>query len=232
MKFPEFARNEINSMKASEAFFKGFMRRIFKKNTKKIFIVGFHKTGTSSIGKALQILGFTVCGSLKEAHNYGNIEKKEFKNYILDKAKLNLNKFDSFQDTPWFLMYKELYYMYPNAYFILTTRNTKDWIKSVQKHFEKNRYYFHEIIYGSYDSILCQTAYINIYEEHNKAVKHFFVENKNFISLDVKDFNWTNLCEFLNETKPVWKFPHTNKSINRGSLLNKVKRFIKNRFYK
>jgi len=38
MKFPEFARNEINSMKASEAFFKGFMRRIFKKNTKKYLL--------------------------------------------------------------------------------------------------------------------------------------------------------------------------------------------------
>jgi len=30
----------------------------------KIFVIGFHKTGTSSLGAALEILGYTVCDAV------------------------------------------------------------------------------------------------------------------------------------------------------------------------
>ena len=121
MYFPELNRNEQNSLKMSSAFLLGLFRRIFLKRKRKVFIIGFHKTGTSTLGKALQILGYTVCGSLKEAYDYDL--NKDVKSYILEKAKPLLNTYDSFQDTPWFLIYKELYQLYPDAYFILTKRS-------------------------------------------------------------------------------------------------------------
>ena len=34
----------------------------------KVFCIGFHKTGTSSLGAALKILGYKVCGPV-EVHN-------------------------------------------------------------------------------------------------------------------------------------------------------------------
>ena len=227
--FPELRKNEINSMKASEAFIKGLPRRFFNKE-RKIFIVGFHKTGTSSMGKALQVLGYTVCGSLKEAYNYKN-EELNFKKFLLNKAKPNLNKYDAFQDTPWFLLYKELYAMYPNAYFILTTRDTSSWIKSVQKHFGKGKYKFHDMIYGSFDSFHNEKKYIDIYEEHNSDVKQFFASRGNFKVIDIDQFNWQELCFFLGVNEPLWDFPHANRSSSRGSLLNKLKKFIKDKYY-
>ena len=230
MNFPELRKSEINSMKASEAFIKGLPRRIFTRK-KKVFIVGFHKTGTSSMGKALQLLGYTVCGSLREAYNCKD-QDNNFLDFLLEKAKTNLNKYNAFQDTPWFLLYKELYTMYPDAYFILTTRNTRNWIKSIQKHFGKGKFKFHDKIYGSFDSFTHESTYVKIYEQHNSDVKKFFSDKGNFKVIDIKHFNWEQLCGFLGHDKPFWNFPHTNRSSARGSLYNWIKRLIKNKYYR
>ena len=70
MLFPELYRKEINSMRPSKEFMMGLFHGFGTFKTKKYFVIGFHKTGTSSMGKALQIVGFRVCGSLKEGYDY------------------------------------------------------------------------------------------------------------------------------------------------------------------
>ena len=56
MRFPEFKKSEVNSMKASKAFWLGIFSRVFVSRKQKVFIVGFHKTGTSSMGKSLTVI--------------------------------------------------------------------------------------------------------------------------------------------------------------------------------
>ena len=230
MKFPEIRRDEVNSMKASEAFFIGLFRRIFNKRKKKVFIIGFHKTGTSSMGKALQILGYTVCGSIKEAKDYPKKDKPY--EYIFNKAIPLLQKYDAFQDTPWFLFYRELYQMFPDDYFILTTRENDKWIKSVQKHFGNSKFMYHDLIYSTNESLNNETEYLKTYQNHNHECTLFFEGKSNFLKIDIQEFEWDKLTSFLNVNKPFVTFPHVNKSSDRRSYISKVRRFIKTIYYK
>ncbi len=231
MLIPELYRNEINSMKISKTFILGLPRRLFYKRKEKVFVIGFHKTGTSSLGKALQILGYSVCGSLKEAYNYEKFNGNSLK-YIFRKAKPLLNKYEAFQDTPWFLLYNDLYRLYPNAKFILTTREKVQWMKSVQNHFGNQNFSFHHLIYGTLDSINDEKIYLNRYIKHNEDVRYFFKKKKNFLELKLEeDFEWDKLCKFLNISKPKLNFPHVNKSQSRNSFTNKIKRNIKSFYY-
>jgi hypothetical protein len=111
-------------------------------NNAKVFGIGFHKTGTSCLDKALEILGYRVC-----RENFGNkvfeqlgyqlcLENLEeipsFQKDIYKVAHSLVDKYDAFQDVPWFLFYEELYKKHPNSKFVLTTRATDSWIRSVK----------------------------------------------------------------------------------------------------
>ena len=66
---------------------------------KKVFCIGFQKTGTTSLGEALQILGYRVHAGHRSI--YKLYLRKEF-------SKLNqiIKQFDAFADMPWPLLYK------------------------------------------------------------------------------------------------------------------------------
>ena len=228
--FPELSRNEQDSMKVSVSFLRGLGRRVFMRRPKKVFIIGFHKTGTTSLGKALQILGYKVCGSLKEGYDYKKYANP--KEYIFRKAKNQLIKYEAFQDTPWFLFYKELYELFPDAKYILTTRPEEKWLNSVQKHFGNKNFHFHDLIYETPDSIANGDHYKNIYNEHNNNVIKFFGRNKNFKVLNLETAEWKELGEFLQITTPKNKFPYANKSKYRGSIQGRIRRFVKKIYYK
>ncbi|WP_203296688.1 sulfotransferase family protein [Luteirhabdus pelagi] len=217
-------------MRPSSAWLKGLWRRVTNSRSQKVFIIGFHKTGTTTIGKALLMLGYTVCGSLKEGYGYSKFSK-EIKNDLMEHAGPLLKRYDAFQDTPWYLLYEELYNLYPDAHFILTVRETDAWLKSVQKHFGKGRYPYHDVVYGSHNPIDSPKIYSNRIEDHNNSVRKFFSEKGNFMMFSVKEDGWNKLCEFLQCSKPIWKFPHANKAGAVPKGLRKLKTGIKNIFY-
>lgn len=230
MIFPELARNEQDSMKVSVAFFRGLLRRFFKRRHKKVFVIGFHKTGTTSLGKALQILGYKVCGSLKEGYDYKHHNNP--REYIFNIARNQTLKFEAFQDTPWFLFYKELFELYPDALYILTIRPEEKWLSSVQKHFGKKNFYFHDLIYETRDSLANGDYYKKVYNEHNRNVIEFFQGQENFKILNIENLEWKELGTFLQIPTPNSKFPYANKAKHRGSVQSKIRRFVKNIYYK
>ena len=93
----------------------------------KVFGIGFHRTGTSSLGRALEQLGYNVCGNF--IHNETNLGDT-----LHQRAYDMAERYDAFQDFPWPLLYRELDKRYPGSRFILTTRNTDAWVRSVLKH--------------------------------------------------------------------------------------------------
>lgn len=229
MIFPEFSRHDQNVLKFSKSFLKGVWKRMFTQRTQKVFVIGFHKTGTTSLGKALQILGYKVCGSLKEAYDYNTQENP--REYIFSRAKEQLKKYEAFQDTPWFLFYRELYELYPDAYYILTIRPEDKWIKSVQKHFGKNKFHYHDLIYKDRDSITQEVHYRKIYNEHNENVISFFKGKANLKVLNVECTEWKDLGSFLNTSTPKSPFPHANKAEGRGSFTNTIRKIVKKIYY-
>lgn len=179
-----------------------------KKCTNKIFVIGFQKTGTTSLEDALRYLGFTVYGGDKNLQKFNNSE--DLKVYI----EHVLEKWDCVQDMPWPIYYKELHEIYPNAKFILTYRETDKWIKSVVRYFGSIRIPMMRKIY----KVPCAEGHENIYrivyEKHNKEVMEYFNGNSNFLIMNQNfNFNYRILCEFLEiENCPEIPFPHSRRN--------------------
>lgn len=178
----------------------------------KIFGIGLSRTGTSSITKALQMLGY-------KAIHYPKLT--EIFNLI--------KRYDAMTDTTVCVSFEELDKLYPNSKFILTTRNIEDWLKScrwffsLEKILKSSRYkrtgnllgeqqiYLRETLYGSrfFDERKYRQGFLNY---HDKVFNHF--KNRKLLIMDIgKGDSFKKLCRFLN--KPILQkhFPHLH---NRG----------------
>ena len=177
----------------------------------KVFVIGFQKTGTTSLELALKRLGYSVYGGDKNLMKYSNT--RPLQSYI----KKILHSWDAVQDMPWPLFYKELYELYPNAKYILTYRHPDSWIRSVVKYFASIRVPLHQQIYGVPCAEGYESRYIEIYNAHNEHVLTFFENKPNFIVMEPGlNFNYPTLCEFLGiESVPDEPFPHGRKNDNR-----------------
>lgn len=117
-----------------------------------------------------------------------------------------LNDFDAFSDLPINLIYKSLFEIYPDAWFILIERDIDKWLKSMKwmleeralyplNHLEKKIAY---VTYGTYtfDRDKLQKAYIR----HNLECKEFFKSESNFyiLNLDKGELNYNSLSKIFN----------------------------------
>jgi hypothetical protein len=172
-------------------------------NYTKIFVIGFHKTGTTSMTKAFQCLDLKVTGP-----DLDFLEHLKAKN--LNKIFSFVERYDVIQDDPWFLLYKEFYQKYPTAAFILTERPSHSWIQSLVGHFgNDSRHAVREFIYqaSTADAISNNELFIKRYEKHNLDVKQFFEGKDNFLIFDVtKGHGWKELQDFL-------RFPKIPKTL-------------------
>lgn len=230
MLLPELSRKNTHGLAPSPCFFRGLHRRLAKKDREKIFVLGFHKTGTTSLAKALQVLGYRVCGFVTPKLDRNPSTRREL--FELSYKPL-LNKYDAFEDTLWFIFYKELANIYPDAKFILTVRPEISWYKSMVKHFGGfDRKIFHWIYEGYGDPIGNQELYLKKYTQHNHDVIQYF-KNKDLLIMHVpEDFNWEILCDFLSCKKPFGKFPHANSASSRDTIKRKVIDQMKSWYYK
>ena len=177
----------------------------------KVFCIGLNKTGTTSIGKALEILGFhkrkSYDSDLVKHWSQNNFEP------ILQAAKEHNN----LEDWPWPLVYQRMAKEFPEAKFILTKRNSaEDWYYSLCKHMQRTGFSeTSKLVYGHYMPHDFKEEYIHFYQSHNKAVTSFFKgkNNQNLLVLNVTaEKSWESLCEFLNLPLPDADFPHLNKA--------------------
>jgi len=189
-------------------------------NNNKIFCIGYPRTGTQSLTDAFKLMNFKSLhldfDLVKEINKKGN--NFNFTNYY---------NFDVFSDIPFPLIYKEINRRSPKAKFILSIRNHKNWIKSIEilftclKQFIKknnHRYpwlkefgIFHKKMYGS--SEFEKNIFLKSYDEHNKKVMKYFENKKDkllIINLE-KDNNWQKICSFLDTKIPNMPFPYRNK---------------------
>jgi len=174
--------------------------------TGKIFCIGFQKTGTSSIGKALEILGYRTCGAVAL--------QEQDPTKIRTTAFANVDKFDAFQDNPWPLLYLELDQRFPGSKFILTRRDPQSWIKSVVRHFGNTGRPMLKWIYGVPYPKGNEEVFLERYDKHNQDVLEYFSQRPgDLLVLDIEtDNQWPHIAKFLNTDVPTVAFPHANKS--------------------
>ena len=199
-----------------------------KNSDSKVFGIGFHKTGTTSLDLAARALGYRLCPA---AHDlFGDYVGKSFPYSII-------NTYDFFIDIPWFLLYKQMDEHYCNAKFILTVRNTNDWIQSMVNHFgfknEKSRLsnmagiypawvaeILHNMIYGQSTPEDNEEIYIKRYEVHNQEVLRYFQDRPDdLLVMDICNGDgWKKLCPFLGKEVPSCDFPWTNRKRFKSGL--------------
>lgn len=176
----------------------------------KVFCIGFHKTGTTTIAQALRTLGYRVTGP--NGVNDPNIAQN-----VYEMAYKEAKRFDAFIDNPWPLLFREMDVVFPNSKFILLRRQTKPWITSIVRHFGTKETPMRQWIYGAASPLGNEDIYIKRYEAHNQEVLDYFEDRPN--DLIVMDFSlgdgWQELCAFLDKDIPNEDFPHANKATER-----------------
>jgi hypothetical protein len=174
----------------------------------KVIGVGFQKTGTSSLREALKILGYRVKDT--SSRPLISILKGDYKRVLR-----MIRNYDALEDTPWYMIYKELDKRIPDSKFILTLREEESWYKSVSRHIGMLKNASHEWIYGRGKGLPMyhKDNTIRVYNRHNQEVQEYFKNRPQ--DLLVVDFTegdgWEELCGFLGKDIPDVPFPHYNQ---------------------
>ena len=145
---------------------------------KKIFGIGLNKTGTKTLGRYLRDLGY----SHRTYDSNDTVSSPSFDLFArgdLEGLLSLLDGYDSCEDWPWPVLYKELDERYPNARFVLTVRESADaWYRSLCNMavrigplalYEKH-------IYGWAMPQGDRTEMMAFYERHNREVTSHFAD--------------------------------------------------------
>ena len=177
----------------------------------KVFVIGFHKTGTKSLAAALAQLGYRVHGPAwtQEPEHCASIER------LIAIASTVIADYDAFQDNPWPIIWQHLVAQYPDALYILTVRDSTAWLDSACRYFGEQKTPMRKLIYGSDagSPIGFEARYKQRYDVHNQAVRDYFLGKDNFLELNVAQENaWPKLCDFLQQPLIDGMFPHANRN--------------------
>ncbi|TRZ44956.1 sulfotransferase [Robertkochia solimangrovi] len=201
----------------------------------KIFCIGLHKTGTSTLAHFVECFGLKVTHSVDWIDNPSKISKYDF---FSDGG----SHFDGMNE----IDYKWLFYEYPDALFILQTRDTRKWLMSKLRHAGWNEETCPEpddIAKISQENWRGKTLlHIQKYVEHKsnyeRSIREFFEENgkDRLYEIDITDKMkqekyLKGLKSFLNlrSVVPV-ELPHSNRLRNSFKLPPEVSDFIEKLF--
>lgn len=200
----------------------------------KLFVIGFNKTGTTSLASFLKDHNFKINNQPKAENLLKNYIKRDFR--PIRKFCLSYN---AFQDIPFSLPYLYIYLdqAFPNSKFILTTRDSSEqWYNSLVKfhakmfscesiataHELKNAnyryqgfiYQFMKEVFNTHDDCIYEKDLLTkTYEKHNFDAENYFKNKSNFIKVNLSNnYDFDLLCNFL-QLKPNYKsFPWKNKT--------------------
>ncbi len=181
----------------------------------KVFGIGMHKTGTTSLWRAMQILGFNPA-----IHNPGEAHFHKISNYAFA------------NDAPIDLRYQRLHAMFPNAKFIITVREEKEWLDSALRHMKDLRIRGkgcpvpnHRAAYGiDYPG---EEDLRKRYARHQWDAMTYFRRQIKLGNFKASDFlimhicvgdGWRTLCGFLGiDVTPYLDipFPHANSGVGK-----------------
>ncbi|EME87932.1 uncharacterized protein MYCFIDRAFT_209652 [Pseudocercospora fijiensis CIRAD86] len=193
----------------------------------KIFVLGLSKTGTTSIGDALERLGYRRLGwrdirSRHLVHSWANGEHDALRGIT--------RWYDAFEDLPWPLMYQEMAELYPDAKFVLSLRKDEEtWLRSMSIHVGRGRWQPYTYFYGADTFLGNEEIMRESYRNHSQNVRSYFADKKDRfmeMSIDDGDVNWDVLCQIAmcpGGKAPALSFPRANTaaSWNMGWFLDK-----------
>ena len=202
----------------------------------KVFCIGRNKTGTTSLAKALKMLGYRIGRQDKAEPLMDDWGRRDFRRIVQ-----YCRWADAFQDVPFSLdyTYQVLDYAFPGSRFILSVRDSPDqWFASLTRSQTKivgkgrlptaedlRQFSYcepgwlwkqHQIVYGVDESTLYDPeTYKRHYQDHNQGILDYF----KYRPADLLVLNVSNpdaiqqLCDFLGHRRTTMiAMPHENKS--------------------
>jgi len=183
----------------------------------KIFGIGLSKTGTTSLTKMLELLGYRA-----EHNGACFVTEPPEKMRELDAATDELGT-----------SYPMLDERYPGSKFILTIRDRDSWLKSCSHHFrvpidESTR--VGKMMMDLYDTTVFDAEKFSAgFDRHvAKAKEYFRGREKDFLVIDlVGGEGWEKLCPFLGKPSPDAPIPKENVSRSLGRFTRRIKQVLR-----
>jgi hypothetical protein len=176
----------------------------------KVLGIGMGRTGTQSLAKALEILGYRT---------------KHCPQFYLDgRGELcvspeDIETYDALTDEPCILVYREVDRRYPGSKFILTVREQQSWLRSVENNSTALREWraqfpavpvLHRALYGT--AVFDPLRFAEARQAHIARVKAYFSKRPgDLLVMDIcTGDGWERLCPFLGRPVPDRPFPRLN----------------------
>lgn len=176
----------------------------------KVVGIGLNKTATKSLAQCLGAVGY-------DNHSYSLSAFNLYQQQDWPALFALMDKYSSFEDWPWPLMFRQIEQQYPEAKFILTTRaNPEVWYKSLCKMAVRMGPLteFEQHIYGYSMPQGHRKEHIDFYNNHNQQVRDYFSDKPGKLLEICFDHGveMKNICDFLDQPVVDFTPPHANKS--------------------
>jgi hypothetical protein len=193
----------------------------------KIIILSLGKSGTTSASIFFEKLKYRSIHYLGDTIDFNKIRLGISQEEVIKMGEYLEESYDVFSDYPYCMAYEYFDKKYKDTKFILITRDSLDWAKSVQsweghwnsltlasweKYLNPTIRQFKKFFYGN--SGLSDEQLQYLYHLHTNDVLEYFKNSKNFIHLDLYDKDISRkILKFLNRSEII-DFPKANASID------------------
>jgi hypothetical protein len=199
------------------------------KYKERVFGIGWAKTGTTTLGKCFEILGYD--------HQSQRLDLvHDLRDGDLSRIRRLVEKKESFEDWPWIILFRELDQSFPTSKFVLTTRDPERWVRSytnmlhTQGEASEELNEIRHILYGLPFPQVTKEQLLQRYRRHNREVKEYFSGRPDdllVVNWEEGD-GWQELCDFLGREVPSEPFPHANRGRYVGRVRHYVRRALEN----
>lgn len=183
---------------------------------RRICVIGFQKSGTTSMRNALRALGYSVGAAHSEINRRVDPKAPD----AVDRMrKITLNllaKRDAIQDSPAAWFFEDFDEAYPRSKFILTYRDPDSWVGSLTRHFTGTLSPVNQIMYGRETFEGAEAELRALYVAQIEKIRDYFKDRPDdFAEMDLTaGAGWLDLVTFLGPDF-LPPFPHTNSAEER-----------------
>ena len=191
----------------------------------KIFNIGLPKTGTSSLHRALTLLGY------RSLHNPLDFRLLSYQCGVYKYPRNDWDALTNFGEH----FYPQLDAAYPGSKFILTVRSKDTWLVSAEKWFSRPPANLWIDNQGRLENFGCTTfqraRFSYVYDLHLANVEAYFDGRRgDLLTLDCASADaWQCLCRFLDQPVPDGPFPHVVVSPRSARSLRSVRTWLRSR---
>jgi hypothetical protein len=176
----------------------------------RVFGIGLNKTGTSSLHRAMELLGY-------RSLHWGGPPVRQAVEAALAAGEPMLARldpsYDAFSDIlPIARHFDVLDEQYPGSRFVLTVRDVDQWVQSRRRHVEHNQALAEAGEYQGTFLVVDEAAWRDEWHDHVGRVRRHFAGRTDFAEVDIAAGDgWAPFVELLGVEPPEVPFPWENR---------------------